>query len=188
LTLAEDCDDRMLIEGTLAGEAECFGVLMKRHLGPVKGYMSLILRNGEDKDDLMQNVMLKTWRHLSSFRGESSFRTWIHRIAINEVLMSRRKRRVQLSSCGADLDTLKSTVGCPFQAVERRETARRVRGAAARLPQLYRRVLVLRDLEELNVQETADSLGLSVAAVKSRLFRARLRLSGALKIRRKEQK
>ena len=138
-----------------------------------------MLRNSEDKDDLIQDVMLKTWRHLSSFRGESSFRTWIHRIAINEVLMSFRKRRAW-PSCKADLDTLKSTAECPFQAVARRETARRVRGAAGRLPQQYRQVLIMRHLEGLNVRETADSLGLSVQAVKSRLFRARVQLSAAL--------
>ena len=79
------------------------------------------------------------------------------------------------------LSTLKSTAESPLQAVVRREAVRRVRGAAARLPPQYRRVLILRDIEELNLRETADSMGLSVPAVKSRLFRARLRLSAALR-------
>jgi RNA polymerase sigma-70 factor (ECF subfamily) len=95
--------------------------------------------------------------------------------------MSYRKRRAR-PSCEADLSTLKSPAECSFQAVVRRETARRVRGAAAQLPPLYRHVLILRDIEELNLRETADSLGLSVPAVKSRLFRARRRLSAALRV------
>jgi RNA polymerase sigma-70 factor (ECF subfamily) len=180
MTRAEDCDDRVLIERTLAGETDCFSVLMKRHVNSLRRQINPMLRNSADKDDVIQDVMLKVWRRLSSFRGESSFRTWMGRVAINEALMNYRKARTR-PSCDADLSTLKSTAESPLQAVVRRETTRRVRGAAARLPPQYRRVLILRDIEELNLRETADSMGLSVPAVKSRLFRARLRLSAALR-------
>jgi RNA polymerase sigma-70 factor (ECF subfamily) len=181
VTAAEDYEDRVLIERTLAGESDCFTVLMKRYAGPVRRHISPMLSNDEDRDDVIQNAMLKVWRHLSGFRGECSFRTWMTRVAINEALAICRKRRARTSSCEADPNTLISTAESPFQAVARRETVRRVRRAAARLPHLYHQVLILCDIEELNLRETADSLGLSVPAVKSRLFRARLRLSAALR-------
>jgi RNA polymerase sigma-70 factor (ECF subfamily) len=171
----------VLIERTLAGESDCFNVLMKRHAGPVGSRISPMLRNSEDKDDVIQDVMFKAWRKLSSFRGESSFRTWMTRVAVNEALMSHRKRR---PSCEVDPDTLKSPAESPFQAAARREAACRVRGAAARLPQHYRHVLILRDIEDLDLRETASCLGLSMPAVKSRLFRARRLLSVTLRSER----
>jgi len=179
----EDCDDSALIERTVAGETDCFAVLMKRHASSVRRHISPMLGGSEDKDDVIQEVMFKAWRHLSSFRGECNFRTWLTRVAINEALMSYRKRRAR-PSCEADLDTLKSTAESPFQVVARRETTRRVRGATAQLPLQLRNVLILRHIKEQNLQETADSLGLSVSAVKSRLYRARIRLSVALRAER----
>jgi len=180
MTRTEACDDRILIERTLAGETDCFAVLMKRHAGAVRRQVSAMLGNSQDKDDVIQEAMIKAWRRLSSFRGECSFRTWMTRVAINEALMSHRKRHSRPSG-DVDPDTLKSTAESPFQAVARQENASRLRNAAARLPAQYRSVLFLRHIEELNLRETADSLGLSLPAVKSRLFRARIRLSAALR-------
>jgi RNA polymerase sigma-70 factor, ECF subfamily len=181
VTRHEDCDDRVLIERTIAGEADCFNVLMKRHAGPVRSRISPMLRNPEDQDDVIQDVMLKAWRKLASFRGECSFRTWMTRVAINEALMSYRKRRALPVSCEADPETLRSAAENPFQAVERRETARRVSGAVNRMPEQYRHVLILRHIKELDLRETADFQGLSLPAVKSRLFRARRLLSATLR-------
>jgi RNA polymerase sigma-70 factor (ECF subfamily) len=180
MTRNEDCEDRVLIERTLAGETDCFDALMKRHVSAVKRQISPMLPNPEDRDDVMQEVMFKAWRHLAGFRGECSFRTWMSRVAINEALMNYRKR-MRLSSCETDPDTLMSATESPFQTIVRRENARRVRGAVARLSRRCRHVLILRDMEGLNLRETADSLGLTVPAVKSRLFRARIRLSAALR-------
>jgi RNA polymerase sigma-70 factor, ECF subfamily len=86
-------DDNALISMTLAGQPECFAVLMDRHLFAVKRQVFSMLRNTIDADDLVQEVLLKVWRSLSTFRSEASFRTWMTRVAINEVLQWYRRER-----------------------------------------------------------------------------------------------
>ena len=86
-------EDKTLIRLTLAGHAECFGVLMDRHLGAVKKRISAMVRNPADADDLSQEVSLKVWRHLAQYRSEASFRTWMTRVAINETFQSLRREK-----------------------------------------------------------------------------------------------
>jgi len=175
------CKDNALIELALAGQSECFTVLMDRHLAAVRRRITSMVRNATDVDEILQQVVLKVWRHLSAFRSESSFRSWVIRVAINEALQSfRQQRRAQCCHTIDDLDTLASPHESPHQVLVRFELTQAVHKAVGRLPEKYRQVLILRDLEELSGPETAQRLQLSIPAVKARLFRARLMLLVAL--------
>ena len=175
-------EDSVLIELALAGQSQCFTVLMDRHLVAVKRCIGSMVQNTADSEDLVQEVVLKVWRHLSTFRSESSFRTWLIRVAINEALQSyRRERSKPLCQALGDCDALASHSESPHQSYARLEMAQAVHGAVAELPAKYRQVLTLRDLEELSAQETALRLQSSVPTVKTRLFRARLMLLAALR-------
>jgi RNA polymerase sigma-70 factor (ECF subfamily) len=175
-------EDNALIKLALAGQAECFTVLIDRHLAAVKKRISSMVQNAAEADDILQNVLLNVWRHLSTFRSESSFRTWMTRVAMNEALQSyRRKRRNPLCQALGDLDAFASPWESPYQSFARLETTKTVRSAVARLPARYRQVLILRDIQELSSGEIAESLQATIPAVKTRLFRARLMLSTELK-------
>jgi len=175
-------DEATLIKKALAGETEYFGILMDRHMVALKKCIGTMVRNGADADDLLQNVLLKVWRRLSTFRSESSFRTWMTRVAINEVLQTyRRQQRDPLRQLFGELDHLPSQDESPHGRLARAELAHALRGAVAVLPEIYRKVVMLRDLQEFSMEETAQSLRATVPAVKTRLFRARLMLSAALK-------
>jgi RNA polymerase sigma-70 factor (ECF subfamily) len=174
-------DDNTLIRMTLSGQPECFAVLMDRHLHAVKRHVIAMLHNTVDADDLVQEVLLKVWRSLSSFRSEASFRTWMTRVAINEVLQwYRRERRRSRHQSPDDLDSFPSFCDTPHHHFARAEARQHVRRALARLPRKYREVLVLREFNELSMRETAHSVRASIPAVKSRLFRARALLSSSL--------
>jgi len=173
--------DGALIDLVLAGRADCFPILMDRHLAIVKKRLGALVRNAADEEDLLQEVLLKVWLHLSTFRSESSFRTWVTRIAINEAMQSFRRERCRRIAPGAyDFDTLPSPCESPSQSLGSREKAQTLRNAVAKLPPNYRHVLILRDFEQLSEKETADSLRLSLTAVKARLRRARLMLRAKL--------
>ena len=87
-------EDSALIKMALAGQTECFTVLTNRHLPAVRRHIVSIVPNRTDADDLLQEVLLKVWLHLSTFRSESSFRTWMTRVAINEALQSFRQSAI----------------------------------------------------------------------------------------------
>jgi RNA polymerase sigma-70 factor, ECF subfamily len=180
-TLTNLTDD-VLIKMALDGKAECFATLMDRHLLSVKRHIGSMVRNNAEVDDLVQEVLVKVWRNLSGFRGEAGFRTWMTRIAINEVLQSYRRRRPESRwLTPADLNTIASVYDTPYEHLVRGERTARVRNALACLPAKYRQVLLLREFESLSMRETARSIQASVPAVKSRLFRARVMLTGKLR-------
>jgi RNA polymerase sigma-70 factor (ECF subfamily) len=171
--------DCTLVELTLAGQDECFTVLMDRHLAVVRKRISATVRNATDVDDLVQEVLLKVWRHLSTFRSESSFRTWMTRVAINEAYQAyRQKRRQPAYSC--DLAVLASPDESPLHSVVRDEASELVRRAIAGLPEKYRQVLILREIEQLSTEQAAQRMQSSIPAVKIRLFRGRVLLLAAL--------
>jgi RNA polymerase sigma-70 factor (ECF subfamily) len=174
-------EDSALIKMVLAGQTECFAVLMNRHLPAVKRRIRTIVQNSTDTEDVVQEVLLKVWSHLSTFRAESSFRTWMTRVATNEALQSyRRERRGPICQTLVDLNTFASPNESPLQSLARTETRRVVRNAVVGLPAKYRQVVILREFEQLSVRETAESLTTSVPSVKTRLFRSRLMLLAAL--------
>src|SRR5580704_3070573 len=152
-------EDSTLIKLALEGQTECFAVLMDRHLIAIRKRIASMVGNSTDAEDLLQEVLLKVWRHLSTFRSESSFRTWMTRVAINEALQSYRRERCRpLCQTAGDLAALASHGESPYQSLARTEATEAIRSAVARLPAKYRQILILRDLEELSVRETAKCL------------------------------
>jgi RNA polymerase sigma-70 factor (ECF subfamily) len=181
MTLSTTLDDKALIKMALAGETECFAVLMNRHQDALKRCISSMVRNSTDADDLLQDVLLKVWSRLSTFRSEASFRTWMTRVAINEVFQSfRRERCNPLCQVRGDLEGLASPDESPHRCLVRAEATTAVRKALTRLPERYREVLILRDLEQLTTEEVAQLLQETIPALKTRLFRARLMLAAAI--------
>src|SRR5579863_6064437 len=129
-------DDSTLIEMILAGQGECFAILMDRHLAAVRNRIRSMVRSAAGLDDLLQEVLLKVWRHLSTFRAGSSFRTWMTRVAINEALQAHRREQSspQLSQAVRDLDTFASPVESPHGSVVHTEVTHAVCNAIMKLP------------------------------------------------------
>src|SRR6266404_6735048 len=117
MTTSATLQDSALIEGTLAGRSECFTVLMNRHMVAVRGRVKSMVRNTSDEDDLVQETFLNAWRHLSSFRSDASFRTWITRVATNEVLQQYRRDRRTPIVPGAPLDACASKAESPHEVL-----------------------------------------------------------------------
>lgn len=174
-------DDRLLVARAQAGSRSAFGELYERHRTRIYHAAFRILRNAQDAEDAVQRSFQRAFTNLGKFRGDSAFATWMTRIAINEALMMLRQRRsetrvVQNSSDGeyessaVDLTDEGPTPEEVLFANERRDI---VSQAIACLRESLRTVVVLRELQGLTVRETARHLGLSVAAVKARVFHAK---------------
>jgi RNA polymerase sigma-70 factor (ECF subfamily) len=152
-----------------------------RHLAMVRGRIQGIARSASDADDIMQEAQLKTWRRLGSYRSESSFRTWMTSIAINEARQFYRKaNRFSLVHDRAHLAELTSPSELPYQACVRAELTEKLIAAVERLPAKHKQVVVLHNLREFSLQETAQELQVTTPALKSRLFQAKAALSKAL--------
>jgi len=179
LELLEDAE---LIEMTLAGKTECFGVLMDRHVNAMKLRICSIVQNALDTEDVLQEVLFNAWRGLAGFRSQSSLRTWLCRIATNEALMLvRRNKRASLRDSGVAVDDLPASSPPPENWLISKREAMRVRHALENLPAKYRSVMFLQGIEELTVKETARQLEATVPAVKTRLLRGRRMLQRALR-------
>ena len=165
--------DTELIERTVAGETACFDVLIERHGGAVRQKVRSMVESPADAEDLVQEALLKAWRALSTFRAEASFRTWVVRIAINEVLQERRRANWRFNFSLDAVDPLTSREDSPYETVAREATRRSLLRTIAGLPGKYRQVLVLCDLQEWSMEHAARRLGFGVPMLKSRLFRAR---------------
>jgi RNA polymerase sigma-70 factor (ECF subfamily) len=152
-----------------------------------------MLGNDADAEDVTQDVLLQVVRKLDTFRGESAFPTWLHRVTVNAALANRRKRAVREEHLARDpLEVFmenghfhqSASVGSwsvrPEKEVLDRETRQLIEEAIARMPEIYRDVYVLADVEGLPNSEIGEMLNLSVPAVKSRLHRARLLMRDAL--------
>jgi len=148
-----------------------------------------ITRNDEDAEDVLQDAFLKAYTHLDNFKGDSKFYTWIVRIAVNEALMRLRKRKTDRSvpldePVELGEETVQREIAVwednPEQQYSQEEWRRILDEAVDSLKPDFRTVFVLRDIEELSTEETAETLGISVPAVKSRLLRARLALRETL--------
>ncbi len=190
-------EELLLVQKAQAGDAEAFTELVNRYQRKVYRLAKNITRNDEDAEDVLQEAFLKAYEHLGSFEGNSKFYTWIVRIAVNEALMKLRKRRgdkeVSLDE-PVDLgeEEVKREIAVwednPEQRYTREEIGQILNEAVETLKEDFRTVFVLRDIEELSTEETAEALGISVPAVKSRLLRARLALREKLtrKFKRKD--
>lgn len=166
--------DHDLIRLTLDGQPDYFTALMDRHLSAIRRCIGFMLRGNGAAEDLTQEVVLKAWRFLSAFRAESSFRTWLTRVAINEVRQfQRRELRAPSFQELSKPDVLASRDESPYEHLARIQRTEAVRTVLNSLPAKYREVVMLREFEELSILEIAECLRCTVAAVKSRLFRGR---------------
>jgi RNA polymerase sigma-70 factor (ECF subfamily) len=167
------------------GDTKAFSELVRRYEPKIYRLALHITQNKEDAEDVLQETFLKSYEHLDQFQGNSKFYTWIVRIAVNQALMKLRKRKTDRSvSIDEGIDTGEDTVvreiaawdENPEQRYSREELGEILDSAVQSLAPPYRTVFVLRDIEELSTEETAEALDLSIPAVKSRLLRARLQL------------
>lgn len=178
------------IRRVLSGEKHLFHDLIRPCERPIYFLLLSILRNEADAEDAAQEAVLKIYRNLHLFRGESQFRTWALSIARNEGLGRLRKtnnRREESLDALSEVQSsdltpaiLTSWREVPAEALERKEVADLIRQAIEGLPEIYRNVVLLRDIEEMDVRETAEALGLTEGAVKVRLHRARAFLQRSL--------
>jgi RNA polymerase sigma-70 factor (ECF subfamily) len=178
-------DDAILVTQTRDGDAGAFSELVKRYEGKVFRLARHVTQNREDAEDVLQETFLKAYEHLDQFRGDSKFYTWIVRIAVNQALMKLRRRKSDNAvSIDDTIDTGEDNLVREIaawdenaeQQYSREEIGEILNSAVQSLEPLYRSVFVLRDIEDLSTEETAEALDLSVPAVKSRLLRARLQL------------
>jgi RNA polymerase sigma-70 factor (ECF subfamily) len=177
-------DDDELIAATAGGDDTALRELFSRHAPWLAARLRGVLPAAE-VEDVLQETFLKAYEHLDQFQGTAKFYTWIVRIAVNQALMKLRRRRTDRSvSLDEAIDTGEDTIvrevaawdENPEQRFSRAEFGQILDEAIQGLEAPYRSVFVLRDIDELSTEETADALGLSIPAVKSRLLRARLQL------------
>lgn len=178
-------DENELLEQARAGDVEAFGRLVERYERKVFRLAKNIVQIEEDAEDVLQEAVLKAWEHLPGFQGQSKFYTWLVRIAVNEALMKLRKRKSdRIVSLDENIETEEESIvreiavwdDDPEKRYSQTELRKMLDEAVQSLRPIYRAVFLLRDVEELSTEETAEALGLSVPAVKSRLLRARLEL------------
>lgn len=176
--------DDELVELTRAGEPAAFGELVRRYQNKVNSLALRITKSETDAQEVVQEVFLNAYAKIDSFKGTAAFSSWLYRVAANGALMllrSRKKDAYELWENGVFRS--EQIVGQPAewsvladQMMERKQLAQLLEQEFAALPDRYRKILSLRELEGLSNREISSSLGLSVAAVKSRLHRARLML------------
>jgi len=178
-------DEVALVARAQGGDQAAFTALVDHYQRKIYRIGKNITQNNEDAEDVLQETFLKAYEHLAGFQGNSKFYTWIVRIAVNEALMKLRKRKGdRFVSLDEPIETGEEEVkreiavweDNPEQRYSREEMQHILDEAVDDLKADFRTVFVLRDIEELSTEETAEALGISVPAVKSRLLRARLAL------------
>ena len=180
----EDLGDEVLVALARAGERAAFREIMQRHNRRLYRIARSVLRDDSEAEDVVQEAYLRAFAHLEGFRGEARLSTWLTRITLNEALGRLRRRRpfVDLAAVDAINDQGEARVvflssarqdGDPEAAAARAEVQRLLERAVDRLPDPFRTVFVLRDIEEMSIAETASHLGLRPETVKTRLHRAR---------------
>jgi RNA polymerase sigma-70 factor (ECF subfamily) len=184
VTDKEPLTEAEMISRIIAGERELFYDLIKPCERAVFLTAFSVLRSEADAEEVVQEAALKAYKALSSFRGEAKFSTWLVKITLNEARMRLRRSRaeseVSLEEFVGDGDSdytpavLTDWREIPSEALDRKELRALLRRGLDELPEKYREVLISRDVRELNIEETAQLLGISIGMVKTRLFRARL--------------
>jgi RNA polymerase sigma-70 factor (ECF subfamily) len=190
MTLPDPEFEAECIRRILAGEKHLFHDLIRPCERSIYFLLLSLLKNETDVEDVAQETVIKVYQNLDKFRGDSQFRTWVLSIARNEGLGRLRKigrRREDSLDAEADEQTgdytpaiLTSWREIPSEALEQKELGAILRKAIEGLPDIYRNVVLLRDIEEMDIRQTADVLCISKAAVKVRLHRARALLQRAL--------
>src|SRR5271156_3619272 len=182
-------DEAPIIAAIVRGETHLFHDLIRPYERSVYMMVLSLLQNEADAEDASQEAFLKAFRNLAKFRSESKFSTWLISIALNEArskLRQKKARKIESLDSGSEVDghvspaILRDWREVPSEALERMEVRRMIQLAIADLPGIYREIFLLRDVEELSVNESAEALGISIGAVKVRLHRARMMLQQTL--------
>lgn len=183
--------DRLLVERVKAGDITAFERLFSRHHQRIYRFASRMCRHTQDAEDILQETFLAAYRHLNTFHGKSRFTTWLYTIAANSCRRTRRHARESTTigeGDGADRHVpVDDWTRRPDVQTMQKDTRRAIEDSVAALPKDQRLVLVLRDMEGLPAEEVGRITGASVAAVKSRLHRARLAVRNDLTRRFQER-
>ncbi len=174
-------DDHRLIAECLGGDTAAFGELVRRHQDRLYNTVYRLVDNGEDALDVVQESFLNAYQALESFKGDAQFFTWLYRIAVNTAISLRRKRRVlaRIDTTGKEggLEPADpSDLARPGHAIEQAEEEAKLYRALARLSSEHRTVLVMKELEGQKYEDMAETLGVPIGTIRSRLHRARLEL------------
>lgn len=183
-------EDEQLVEEALGGNALSFQLLVERYQERVFALARHYTKSPVEVEDIAQDTFLKAYRRLDSFQRQSSFSTWLYRIAVNTALdfLKRTGRSPVQAVEDPELSAAAtqgragsgSTLATPDANLRREELARITQRVLEELPEIFRTVLVLREFEDMPYQEMAEVLGISIGTVESRLFRARARFKEAL--------
>lgn len=182
--------DRELVEQAAAGSRQAFDELVRRHQASIVSLARALTHGSADAEDIAQEVFVRVWRSLNGFRGDSAFRTWLHRVAVNVIhshhgRLARIRRVIQFSSArepeeqGDDTDPIERAA----DSVDvENETVMRdaIDKALGSLPEELRVAVILRDVQGLDYREIATVLGVPIGTVESRIFRGRQRLQPLL--------
>jgi RNA polymerase sigma-70 factor (ECF subfamily) len=177
-------DDQDLVARLRQGDERAFETLVRTYGPRLRAVAQRLLQDRAEAEDALQEALLSAFRSLAQFKGEARLSTWLHRIVVNVSFMRLRSRRRKPEESIEPLlptflaDGHQAKPGGrwnpnPEEELGRKETCARVREAIGRLPESYRTVLILRDIEELDTEESAQLLGTSITATKIRLHRAR---------------
>jgi RNA polymerase sigma-70 factor (ECF subfamily) len=177
LASGDPVSDQALVERARGGDLTAFELLMRRHNQRVYRVVRSVLRESAELEDVMQQAYLSAFVHLPEFQGAARWSTWVCRIALNEALgrLRQRGRFVSLEATSEDgmPESWKPWTVDPERAAEGRELRGVLEQAVERLPEIYRSVLVMREVEGMSTAETAAVLGVTEEVVKTRLHRAR---------------
>jgi RNA polymerase sigma-70 factor, ECF subfamily len=178
--------DEEIVQRVLAGETALFEIIMRRYNQRLYRVARAILGNDSEAEDVMQDAYVRAYEHLHQFAGKAAFSTWLTRIAIHEAL-ARKRRRARMQELdalqevkGDSMPILKSSRPSPEEQTARNQLRELLEDAVMELPESYRTVVMLREVEEMDVADTAITLGVSEAVVKTRLHRAHHMLRRAL--------
>jgi RNA polymerase sigma-70 factor (ECF subfamily) len=185
-------EDRQLLTRAQAGDMDAFEALVEAHRDRVYALALRMMRTEADAAEITQETFLSAYQHLQDFRGEAAFGSWVHRIAANHALMRLRHRRV-VQAAEEELQGPSFTEGGSLAEYPQSDWSRDAEGkaldaelgraiqqATERLPEGYREVFLLKDVEGLSYEQIAETTGASIPAIKSRLHRARLALRDAI--------
>ncbi|HEV8417561.1 MAG TPA: sigma-70 family RNA polymerase sigma factor [Candidatus Udaeobacter sp.] len=192
-TLAQsDVSELDLVKRCQAGDTEAFDELVTRYRTRVFSMIYNMVHSEQDAWDLAQDSFLKAWKSIGRFRGQSSFYTWIYRIVMNVTIDWLRKKKIkggdaefddaiQLREIDPASKTVPKTEALPHQLMERDEIRARIDNAIAQLSPEHRAVILMKEIDDMQYHEIAETLGCSIGTVMSRLFYARKKLQNLLR-------
>lgn len=182
LKQAESLTDEQVVDRVLGGDTACFEIVMRRYNQRLYRVARSILRNDHEAEDVMQDAYVRAYQHLGQFAGRAKFSTWLTRIAVHEALARahRGERFVEFAPCPESkedpMNAFATKAPDPEQRAANSELGRLLEQAIDSLPDAYRSVFILRDVEEMSTEETAGCLEITEENVKTRLHRARAML------------